>query len=133
VNRSPINPAPGQPGPVARALRSAAVAPIRLYSRFLSPWTPATCRFRPTCSGYAQEAIELHGIWRGIYLGLRRILRCHPFSDPGHDPVPQSSFARTIDGSTQLRVTLFSARSPSTSLAVDMSSAAEPSPHSTTP
>jgi putative membrane protein insertion efficiency factor len=80
--------APRPAGPWARALRRACCAPIRGYARWISPYTPPTCRFRPTCSGYALEAIELHGVLRGGALALARILRCHPFSDPGHDPVP---------------------------------------------
>jgi hypothetical protein len=64
------------------------VLPIRGYQRFISPWTPPTCRFRPTCSAYALEALRSHGMLRGGYLALRRILRCHPFSEPGPDPVP---------------------------------------------
>ena len=63
-------------------------APIRFYQRFVSPLTPATCRFRPTCSAYAVEAVERHGVLRGSWLALRRILRCHPFHDGGWDPVP---------------------------------------------
>ena len=62
--------------------------PIRFYRRFITPWTPATCRFRPTCSAYAQEALEVHGALKGALLALWRILRCQPFSKPGWDPVP---------------------------------------------
>ena len=69
-------------------LRRSVTLPIRFYQRFISPLTPATCRFRPTCSGYAVEAIETRGVLVGTWLTLRRILRCHPFSQPGHDPVP---------------------------------------------
>lgn len=64
--------------------------PIRIYQRFISPWTPATCRFSPSCSNYAIEALHLHGAPRGLWLTLRRILRCHPFCEGGHDPVPPS-------------------------------------------
>lgn len=69
-------------------IRRAAVAPIRFYRRFVSPFTPPTCRFRPTCSAYAEEAVLRHGLARGAWLSARRILRCHPFSEPGYDPVP---------------------------------------------
>ncbi len=62
--------------------------PIRVYRRFISPWTPASCRFRPTCSAYAEEALRLHGPFKGLWMALRRLLRCHPFSEPGYDPVP---------------------------------------------
>ncbi len=69
-------------------LRRLATLPIRLYRRFLSPLKPATCRFSPTCSAYAVEAIEIHGVVRGLGLALWRILRCQPFCEGGHDPVP---------------------------------------------
>lgn len=68
-------------------LRRLLIAPIRFYQRFLSPLTPPTCRFQPTCSHYAVQAIEIHGVY-GLWLGLRRILRCHPFHPGGYDPVP---------------------------------------------
>jgi putative membrane protein insertion efficiency factor len=71
-----------------RLARALVRLPIRGYMRLVSPWTPPTCRFRPTCSAYTDEAIALHGVWRGGWLGMRRILRCHAFSDPGVDPVP---------------------------------------------
>ncbi len=61
---------------------------IRLYQRLLSPLLPATCRFTPTCSHYAADALQTHGLLRGTGLSLRRILRCHPFHPGGHDPVP---------------------------------------------
>jgi putative membrane protein insertion efficiency factor len=65
------------------------VGAIRLYQLVVSPWLSPRCRFIPTCSCYAQEALETHGVWRGIYLGVRRLLRCHPFHAGGFDPVPQ--------------------------------------------
>jgi uncharacterized protein len=61
---------------------------INVYQRFISPLTPPSCRFYPSCSAYAKEAIDLHGAMRGSWLGTRRILRCHPFHPGGHDPVP---------------------------------------------
>ncbi len=61
---------------------------IRGYQRFVSPYTPPTCRFYPTCSAYAVEAIQRHGPWRGAMLATRRVLRCHPFHPGGYDPVP---------------------------------------------
>lgn len=65
------------------------LALIRFYQRFISPCTPPTCRFTPTCSAYACEAIEKYGAFKGGWLAIRRICRCHPFykGDP-YDPVP---------------------------------------------
>ena len=68
-------------------LRRIATAPLRFYKRFISPWLPPACRFEPTCSVYAIEAIETHG-WYGAWLAVKRILRCHPFCKGGFDPVP---------------------------------------------
>ena len=63
--------------------------PIRLYRRWLSPLKPQpTCRFHPTCSSYAADAIAGHGAVKGTYLAARRILKCHPFHPGGFDPVP---------------------------------------------
>jgi len=69
-------------------VRTLAAAPLRFYRRFLSPLKPPMCRFSPTCSQYAIEAIEAHGILRGSGLALWRIARCQPFCKGGHDPVP---------------------------------------------
>jgi putative membrane protein insertion efficiency factor len=66
----------------------AAVAFLDLYKRFLSPILPRACRFEPTCSVYAREAIARHGLGRGISLAVGRLLRCHPFHKGGLDPVP---------------------------------------------
>lgn len=63
------------------------VACIRLYQRLLSPLLPPLCRFHPTCSEYAVQAIQECGLWRGALLAARRLLRCHPFSPGGYDPV----------------------------------------------
>ncbi|MCL6475803.1 MAG: membrane protein insertion efficiency factor YidD [Firmicutes bacterium] len=65
----------------------ALVGVIRLYQR-VSRFTPPVCRFTPTCSEYTAQAILEHGVIRGLWLGVRRILRCHPFSPGGYDPVP---------------------------------------------
>jgi len=66
--------------------------PIRFYRYFISPLTPPTCGFQPTCSAYALEAIETHGALKGFYLAARRLLRCHPIKwlggSSGFDPVP---------------------------------------------
>jgi uncharacterized protein len=61
---------------------------IRGYQLLLSPWFGARCRFYPSCSCYAHTAIERYGAMRGTWLGLRRLLRCHPFHKGGYDPVP---------------------------------------------
>ncbi len=61
---------------------------IRAYQVLLSPIVGTGCRFYPTCSAYAYEAIEKYGVLKGIRLGLRRLLRCHPFHEGGVDPVP---------------------------------------------
>lgn len=64
------------------------LAPIRFYQKWLSPGLPPSCRFYPSCSEYACQAIEKYGVLRGGWLGLRRIVRCHPFNPGGIDPVP---------------------------------------------
>ena len=62
---------------------------IRFYQKFISPMFPAKCRFYPTCSQYTLEAVKEHGAIKGTYLGIRRILKCHPFHEGGYDPVPK--------------------------------------------
>ena len=71
-------------GTLARGL----ALPVRVYSRVLSPLLPPRCRFAPTCSAYALEALQVHGAGRGTWLAARRVARCHPFHPGGHDPVP---------------------------------------------
>ncbi len=61
---------------------------VQGYRWFLSPWLGSACRFSPTCSLYALEALQQHGAGRGSYLAARRIVRCHPWCNGGHDPVP---------------------------------------------
>ncbi len=61
---------------------------IRAYQRFLSPMLPVACRYVPTCSDYALEAVERHGALRGSWLALKRLARCHPFGGHGYDAVP---------------------------------------------
>jgi len=63
--------------------------PVWIYRLVISPMKPPTCRFRPTCSGYALEALRVHGAVRGSWLTVRRLCRCHPFCEPGYDPVPE--------------------------------------------
>jgi putative membrane protein insertion efficiency factor len=67
---------------------------IRLYRRWVSPMTPRHCRFEPTCSGYALDAIRTHGALKGSWMSIRRIGRCHPFARGGLDPVPARKGAR---------------------------------------
>ena len=61
---------------------------IRFYQKFISPLKPAACRFYPTCSAYAYEAVQKYGALKGTWLAVRRILKCHPFHPGGYDPVP---------------------------------------------
>ena len=74
-------------------LKKIAIAPllllIRFYQTAISPFTPATCRFEPTCSSYFIEALKVHGFFYGIFLGVKRILSCHPWGNSGYDPVPE--------------------------------------------
>ncbi len=70
-------------------MKTLMLAVIRFYRRCISPYTPASCRFTPTCSQYAYEAISKYGAMKGGWLALRRLLRCHPFSKHStYDPVP---------------------------------------------
>ncbi|SDI27373.1 membrane protein insertion efficiency factor YidD [Natribacillus halophilus] len=70
-------------------IRRIFIFPIRLYRRYISPYTPPSCRFYPTCSQYATEAIEKHGAGKGLILALIRLSKCHPFHRGGFDPVPE--------------------------------------------
>lgn len=69
-------------------LKACTIAVIRVYQIVLSPYLPRSCRYHPTCSRYAIIAVTKYGTIRGLYLALRRILRCHPFGGSGYDPVP---------------------------------------------
>jgi putative membrane protein insertion efficiency factor len=69
-------------------LLQALLLPVRLYRRLLSPVMPPVCRFHPSCSKYALDALQTHGPFRGSYLAARRLMRCHPFHPGGLDPVP---------------------------------------------
>jgi uncharacterized protein len=66
---------------------------VRLYQLGIGPFAGGACRFAPSCSSYAAEAIERHGAMRGLWLAMRRLARCHPFSTPGFDPVPRTNSA----------------------------------------
>ena len=69
-------------------LRRISLALLDLYKKAVSPWMPRACRFEPTCSLYAREAIERYGLVRGCRMAARRLLRCHPLCRGGFDPVP---------------------------------------------
>ncbi|CCU79885.1 Protein YidD [Halanaerobium saccharolyticum subsp. saccharolyticum DSM 6643] len=60
---------------------------IRIYQKIISPWTPKSCRFYPTCSEYSKQAIIKYGAFKGGWMGFKRIIRCHPFNPGGYDPV----------------------------------------------
>ncbi len=62
---------------------------VRCYQIAISPYTPATCRFSPTCSSYTLEALKKHGLFKGGYLAIKRISSCHPWGKSGYDPVPE--------------------------------------------
>jgi putative membrane protein insertion efficiency factor len=70
-------------------MRFLALAAIRFYQYFISPLLGNRCRFYPSCSHYALEAITLHGVAKGLYLTFKRLLKCHPFHEGGLDPVPE--------------------------------------------
>jgi putative membrane protein insertion efficiency factor len=69
-------------------MKQLAMALIRLYQNTLSRVLPSTCRFYPSCSQYTYQAIAKYGFWRGGWMGVKRIARCHPFNPGGYDPVP---------------------------------------------
>jgi putative membrane protein insertion efficiency factor len=75
-------------GAVSRAVVAGLVLLVRGYQKLISPLIGPHCRFAPTCSQYAIEALAQHGVVRGVGLAVRRILRCHPFAEGGLDPVP---------------------------------------------
>jgi putative membrane protein insertion efficiency factor len=83
----------GTPGLIARVL----LAVVAFYRRWISPLLGPRCRFAPSCSAYAAEAIGVHGAGRGSWLALRRLLRCHPFHPGGHDPVPPARSSATME------------------------------------
>ena len=83
-------------------LRRLAVLPVRIYQWTISPVLPPSCRFYPSCSAYAVEAVLTHGILKGGWLALRRILRCHPWSAGGYDPVPPLKNSSSFSHQEQL-------------------------------
>jgi len=70
------------------AMASILLLALRVYKRVISPLLPSACRFHPTCSEYMMQAIQTHGAARGLWMGLKRLSRCHPFHAGGLDPVP---------------------------------------------
>ena len=73
---------------LAQGCRRVMIGTIKLYQLLISPLFPPVCRFQPTCSDYAVEALKLHGVGRGLAMAARRLLRCHPWHSGGFDPVP---------------------------------------------
>lgn len=71
-----------------RVLQKAVLFLIRFYQQAVSPHFPSSCRYIPSCSAYTYEAVRKYGVFRGVFLGSKRILRCHPFHSGGYDPVP---------------------------------------------
>lgn len=80
----------GQSSGISRALARGLMALVRAYQMGVSPWLAPRCRYTPTCSAYALEALDRHGPWRGGWYALRRLARCHPWGGFGLDPVPDS-------------------------------------------
>ncbi len=74
-------------GQIKRFMQMIVCAPIKLYQYLISPLLPPRCRFYPSCSSYTLQAIEVYGIARGLKLGFQRLLRCHPWSKGGYDPI----------------------------------------------
>ncbi len=70
-----------------RAMVAACIAAIGVYRKWVSPLLPSACRFEPSCSAYAAEALARHGLWRGSGMAVKRLLRCHPWGGFGYDPV----------------------------------------------
>lgn len=85
-------------------MRPLLIGIVKAYRLFLSPWLGSACRFEPTCSAYALQALQMHGAAAGSYLTASRILRCHPWCAGGHDPVPAESprlFTRLLSSSSE--------------------------------
>ena len=68
-------------------MRQLVIGILRIYKRWISPMLPSACRYHPTCSEYMIEAVDKHGVLRGLWMGLKRLGRCHPFHEGGFDPV----------------------------------------------
>jgi putative membrane protein insertion efficiency factor len=81
-------------------MKTLALAALRFYKRWVSPMLPASCRYVPTCSEYAMEAVERHGVFRGCGMAAWRLLRCHPLAKGGLDPVVKA----TVNGHTHSQI-----------------------------
>ena len=81
-------------------MRRALIALIDVYRYLLSPWLGTNCRFYPSCSCYARQALQIHGLGKGLVLGLSRVVRCHPWQPGGYDPVPKPNNLRTQSSTT---------------------------------
>ncbi|MCE2423809.1 MAG: membrane protein insertion efficiency factor YidD [Pseudomonadales bacterium] len=92
-------------GSVTRLPAFVAIQVLRIYRRYVSPCLGPHCRFHPTCSSYALQAIARHGLAIGSWLALRRILRCHPLNPGGFDPVPEGPTGEPVNGRTDRAVT----------------------------
>ncbi len=75
-------------------LKQLVIGLIKLYQRTVSRVLPGACRYQPTCSEYAAQAVRVHGLLKGLWLGMRRVMRCHPFASAGYDPVPEPDARR---------------------------------------
>ena len=71
-----------------KGLKAVVILLIKFYQKAVSPWTPASCRYNPTCSSYSIDAFQKHGLWKGFVLTIKRIASCHPWGGNGYDPVP---------------------------------------------
>jgi uncharacterized protein len=100
----PPSPAERAPALPARIARAVALAPIVVYQRVISPAIPRRCKYEPTCSRYAVEAILQYGILRGVVLAAWRLLRCNPFSHGGYDPVHAQRVFAAGPGKPRARV-----------------------------
>ena len=71
-----------------KGLKAVVILLIKFYQKAVSPWSPASCRYTPTCSSYSIDAFQKHGLWKGFVLTIKRIGSCHPWGGSGYDPVP---------------------------------------------
>ena len=71
-----------------KGVKTVVILLIKIYQRAVSPWTPTSCRYNPTCSSYSIDAFQKHGLWKGFVLTIKRISSCHPWGGSGYDPVP---------------------------------------------